>query len=93
MFTQIELQSDIQFPTVLNSFPIFTQNIFLPFSTLYSYRYLGVIYPVLKKPNKNKKKKKKKRERERAIFFIRPRKLREVILQNCNFGRLSYKMK
>ena len=70
MFTQIELQSDIQFPTVLNSFPIFTQNIFLPFSTLYSYRYLCVNFPFLIKTNKNKKKKKKKeRERESNLLY------------------------
>ena len=80
MFTQIEIKSDIQFPTVLNSFPMFTQNIFLPFSTLYSYRYLAVNFPVLIK-SKNKKKE-REREREREIFFRRPRKLREV-LQNC----------
>lgn len=65
MFTQIELKSDIQFPTVLNSFPMFTQNIFLPLSTLYSYRYLGVNFPVLIK-SKNKR---KKRERERNLLY------------------------
>ena len=64
MFTQVELQSDIQFPTVLNSFPMFTQNIFLPFSMLYSYRYLGVNFPVLIK-SRNKKKRERERERER----------------------------
>ena len=64
MFTQVELQSDIQFPTVLNSFPMFTQNIFLPFSMLYSYRYLGVNFPVLIK-SRNKKKKEREKEREK----------------------------
>ena len=60
---------------------------------LYSYRYLGVNFPVLIKSRNKKKKRERERKRERETFFTRPIKLREVVLQNRNFGRLSYKMK